>query len=119
MAVTLFLFSGRPPLTLKNLFQLEDKAAKTQFCLTDALSSAWHAIGLKLGIREDILQGIKVARDNDMQRLGAVWTMWFKKSDQIANDKVYPFSWSGLRRLLADSEKKNIANEFFEYLDKL
>ena len=104
-------------MTLKNLFQLEDKAANTKFCLTDALSPAWHAIGLKLGIRGDILQGIEVARDTDVQRLGAVWTMWLDESDQIANDRVYPFSWSGLRRLLANSGKKNIANEFFEYLD--
>lgn len=104
---------------LEKLFLLEDVHARTEFSLADALSSTWYNIGLKLGIRKDILDGIEVARDTDVQRLGAVWTLWFDESDQVANDKKYPVSWRGLRRLLADSGEKGIAKEFFEYLDKL
>ena len=51
--------------------------------------------------------------------MGQVWQLWFDESDIVANDDKYPLSWMGLRRLPADSGEKNIAKDFFEYLDKL
>jgi hypothetical protein len=97
------------------LFLMKSEITGAEFNLTQSISASWRSIGLKLGADKETVDSIYTNKNTDDERLAEVWTLWFEQ----LRKEMYPLSWEGLRKLLADIKQEAIAKDFFEYLGKI
>ena len=102
------------------MIYLGNKQAGTEVRITKELADVWYTIGQKLGVKKEKLEAVGASTDytND-ERLKRVWNLWLYNTDEPLNRKKYPPSWEGFRKLLKNIGKQNVAQEFFEFLNKL
>lgn len=84
------------------------------------ISGRWHDIGSRLGLTTNQLNGIETNKGNQDQRFIAVMDDWICDADGLPHASKYPYSWTGLYRLLADSGVSTYAKElttFMQYID--
>lgn len=99
-----------------NLTLLKNRRTREKFQLTTKIGTIWSNIGLRLGIESDLLDSIMDEERTNERRLHRVLNKWFSNASQLPNHEDYPLSWQGLRNILDDCEKEEIAKEYFEFL---
>ena len=68
----------------------------------------WDRVALNLGFRPKQIQSIRhEPGDNQMKVFGE----WFSNANSLPNKKRYPKKWSGLIRLLKDSDLGELSEE--------
>ena len=92
------------------------KGVRYEYRLASKIGSIWSNIGSRLGIEPDILDCIIDEQRTNEKRLNQVMNRWLSNAGNLPNHEEYPLSWEGLRNLLEDCEKGEVANEFFEFL---
>lgn len=85
------------------------------FRLTAKIASVWMTVGNRLEIEPNILDcWLDENPRNHKQSLWRVFREWL---DNAQDDGEYPLTWNGLRQLLEDSGKKEIAKQYFLFLE--
>ena len=75
-------------------------------------ASKWNRVAECLGMEHGEINSIRKNNPfSDDDRVGAVFREWFDNANNLANCKRYPKKWSGLIRLLRDSELGELSEE--------
>lgn len=98
---------------------LKNRKTGEKFRLTTKIGTIWSNIGLRLGIESDFLDSIMDEERTNERRLRRVLQTWLSNAGQLPNHEDYPLSWQGLRNILDDCEKEEIAKEYFEFLSAM
>lgn len=101
------------------LLFVKNKKTKEKYELTSKIGSVWGNIGLRLGIEPDILDCIIDEERTNDRRLNRVLQKWLSNAGGLPNHEEYPLSWEGLRNILEDCDKHEIAKEYFEFLSAM
>ncbi len=96
-----------------------NRATDESFNLADRIGNCWNNIGLTLGIEHDVLEGIRSNNGNNPERLQNVFNRWLGNAAGLPNHHLYPLSWQGLKTLLEDCQKKEVAKQYFEFIGKM
>ena len=111
-------------MTVKDLNALKNKRA--EFNLSSELSLIWDTVGLQLEIKKSILQKFEATGKSKAEKMNMVWTEWlntdyFPKISLFGTfeKEKYPPTWEGLRSLLTDLGKGELAREYFEFIYKV
>lgn len=78
--------------------------------------SKWERIAERLGLNPHKIRSIQQDRHDDHQRVTAVFMEWLENANQLSNHKKYPKKWSGLVKLLKDSELGQLAEDLMSAL---
>ena len=90
--------------------------AGTRFRLSDKILAKWDIIGETLGLDHDTIEAINDDERRAEKKLRRVLSKWFDNAGALPNHQDYPLTWDGLRTLLVDIQKKEVAEQFFEFL---
>ena len=110
-------------MTVKDLNALKNKRA--EFDLTSELSPMWDTVGLQLEMKKSFLEKFEATEKSKAEKLNMVWTKWLN-TDYLpkinfwgdVEEVKYPATWEGLRILLCDLGKGELAQEYFEFIYK-
>ena len=95
---------------------MKNKSTGERYKLWEKIVSKWPDIGNRLGIANDLLESIQVEPGRAESKLRSVLAMWFDNAGYLPHSDEYPLTWRGLKTLLEDIEKEEVAKEFFEFL---
>ena len=104
------------PEDIRVLTSLKNNKGKI-YELVIKISQHWETIAERLELDPATVTQIKdIFPPNDYkERMRRVFQIWCENADGLPK-KDYPKTWKGLRKLLDDSNIKNEADEYFEYL---
>ena len=71
----------------------------------------WSNVATTLGLEPGEIQSIRRNRFSDEERVSDVFHRWFDNANNLPNKKKYPKKWSGLIRLLSDSDLGQLSEE--------
>ena len=71
----------------------------------------WSNVATNLGLEPGEIESIRRNRYSDDERVTDVFGRWFDDAKNLPNSKKYPKKWSGLIRLLNDSELGQLSEE--------
>ena len=71
----------------------------------------WSNVATTLGLEPGEIQSIRQNYFSDEQRVSDVFRHWFDNANNLPNKKRYPKKWSGLIRLLSDSDLGQLSEE--------
>lgn len=92
----------------------------TRFNLSDKIVMSWRTIGTILGIADDRLTSyLEDSNGNNSKALSKVFGIWLSNAEGLPKHDDYPLSWQGLYNLLEDSDRLEIAKEYFAFLDDI
>ena len=97
---------------------MKNRKTGERYRLSDKISSKWRMIGTLLGIEDDLLDSIDMDHGYNDKKLRRVLGKWFENAGQMNNRDEYPLTWKGLKILLEDIEKAEIAKEYFDFLKR-
>jgi hypothetical protein len=86
-----------------------------RFRLGEKIATKWHQIGTRLGLEKDFLESLEELHGAD-KRLDKVLGKWFDNADDLPHKDEYPLTWKGLKTLLEDVEKGEVAKQYFNFL---
>ena len=64
----------------------------------------WNDVATTLGLEPGEIESIRRNRFSDEERVSDVFRHWFDNAKNLPNKEWYPMKWSGLVRLLSDSD---------------
>ena len=82
---------------------------KVKVCNT--AQAKWKIIAGLLGLEYNVIQDINRRSTNDHECVEKVFDRWLKNANSLPNKKKYPKKWTGLIRLLRDSELGELAED--------
>lgn len=100
----------------RDLDFLKNRKTGKKFRLTDKIGTIWSNIGLTLGIEPDLLDCFMDEERTNEKRLRRVMEKWLTNAGGLPYHDSYPLSWKGLRDILLDCEKIEVAKEYFDFL---
>lgn len=112
----LLAFLGRNAPKAEDISLVKNKHTGERYRLWEKIVAEWYNIGTKLGIENSLLEAIKVEPGNAESKLRNVLGKWFDNAGNLPHSDEYPLSWKGLKTLLEDIDKEEVAKEFFEFL---
>ena len=71
----------------------------------------WSNVATNLGLGPGEIESIRRNHFSDDERVTDVFRHWFDNANNLPNKKIYPKKWSGLIRLLSDSELGQLSEE--------
>jgi hypothetical protein len=71
----------------------------------------WRAVAESLGLDPGEIEGIRQNRSSDDERVTDVFARWFGDAKNLPNSTIYPKKWSGLIRLLNESELGQLSED--------
>jgi hypothetical protein len=71
----------------------------------------WKNVAENLGLEPGEIESIRRNRYSDDERVTDVFGRWFDDAKNLPNNKKYPKKWSGLIRLLNESELGQLSEE--------
>ena len=71
----------------------------------------WSNVATNLGLEPGEIESIRRNHFSDDERVTDVFGRWFDDAKNLPNSKKYPKKWSGLIRLLNDSELGQLSEE--------
>ena len=77
----------------------------------DTAESKWDKIAEHLGLNPSRIKSIRQDHHDNHGRMTDVFTEWFENANQLPNHSKYPKKWSGLIRLLKDSDLGELAED--------
>ena len=94
------------------------KIKEKKYELIKKISAHWETIAERLEVDPATVTQIRaIFPPNDFkERMRRVFQIWCENADGLPNKDDYPKTWNGLRQLLADSNIKNEADEYFKFL---
>ena len=69
----------------------------------------WNTIAASLGLNDAKINNIQSDHHSNVDRVRAVYREWLDNTVGLPSADKYPLSWSGLIRLLGDSQLQNFA----------
>ena len=76
----------------------------------------WNVVAECLGLEPGEIDGIKRNNYTDGERVTDVLHHWFDNANNLPNKGKYPKKWSGLIRLIKDSDLGQLADEIQQVL---
>ena len=92
---------------------IKSKDGKT-YRLYSNIAIHYKTIANTLGIDYNKITLIERGSEDYADRVQRVFQEWFQNANQLPNG--YELSWTGLRKILEDSDLANVAQDFFEVL---
>ena len=87
------------------------------FRLLSKLTGNWKLIGEILGLEDYLDEWETVPSKED--RLRNIFGKWKENAMNLEGDKErYPYSWEGLRNILEDAGYSEVAETYFDILEK-
>ena len=77
----------------------------------NSAAAKWKLIAERLGLEPGVITSIHRNNYDDHARVTDVFRHWFDNANSLPNKKKYPRKWSGLIKLLTDSELGELAIE--------
>ena len=77
----------------------------------NGVRAKWKTIAGLLGLEYNDIQGIDRRSADDNECVEKVFDIWLKNANSLPNKKRYPKKWSGLIRLLRDSDLGELAED--------
>ena len=77
----------------------------------DSAAAKWKLIAGNLGLEPGAITSIHHNNFDDRGRVTAVFRHWFDNANSLPNRKKYPRKWSGLIKLLTDSQLAELAKK--------
>jgi hypothetical protein len=96
-----------------------DRATGRSFNLANHISASWKVIGLTLGMEPNRLTSIERKGYDDSERLMTVFSRWLENAAGLPHHADYPLSWQGLNTLLQNTERREVAKQYFEFLNTI
>ena len=113
-------YFGREAPTIRNLcVAVIDHPTGKSFNLAHHISRSWKKIGLQLGIELNKLESIERSRCDDEETLMSIFKLWMENAVGLPHHARYPLSWQGLNTLLEDIGKREVAKQYFEFLENM
>lgn len=113
-------YLGRGAPKTGDLTLLKNRKMDTRFNLSDKIVMSWRTIGTILGIADDRLTSyLEDSNGNNSKALSKVFGIWLSNAEGLPKHDDYPLSWQGLYNLLEDSDRLEIAKEYFAFLDDI
>ena len=103
---------------MDDLFLVKNKRGD-KFRLSEKIMTKWETIGSRLAIAEDTLEAINSDHGRSESKLRKVFSIWMDNAGGLPNSQVYPLSWKGLKTLLEDIDKVEVAKEYFKFLENV
>ena len=75
----------------------------------NSAAAKWKLIAERLGLESGVITSIHRNYYDDYARVTEVFRHWFDNANSLPNKKKYPKKWSGLIKLLVDSELGELA----------
>lgn len=101
---------------LEDIFLVKNRTGE-RFKLWEMIVAKWFDIGTKLGLENDLLESIQEDPGRGESKLRRVLGKWFDNAGNLPHNDEYPLTWKGLRTLLEDIDKEEVARKFFAFLD--
>lgn len=98
---------------------IRNPTTREKFELAKMIGSIWSTIGSRLRIEPNLLDCMMDEERNNGRCLQRVFDEWFSNAPGMKNHKLYPLSWQGLRTLLEDCDKEEIARKYFDFLSQM
>ena len=83
----------------------------------DTAEGKWCKIAEYLGLNPNKVKSIRRDCHDDHERVTEVFFEWLNNANQLPNSRKYPKKWSGLIRLLKDSELGELAEDLWSALN--
>ena len=77
---------------------------------------SWKDVAENLGLEPGEIKGIQRNNHDDDEKMSEVIRHWFDNANNLPNKKKYPKKWSGLIRLLNDSDLGELSKKVEEAL---
>ena len=71
----------------------------------------WRNVAESLGLEPGEIESIRRNHFSDDERVTDVFRHWFDNANNLPNKKIYPKKWSGLVRLLNNSDLGELSGE--------
>ena len=112
------VYKGQRGPKMDDLFLVKNKHGE-KFRLSDKIMTKWETIGSRLGIEGDTLEAINSDHGRSESKLRKVFGIWMDNAGGLPNHQEYPLTWKGLKTLLEDIDKVEVANEYFKFLENV
>lgn len=77
----------------------------------DDIAVRWNIVAERLGLEPGEIESIRRNKHDDRERLTSVFGRWFENANMLPNKNKYPKNWTGLIRLLCDSDFGELAEK--------
>lgn len=101
---------------MRDLTFVKNPADRKTFRLFSKIKDNWRDLCYQLGLENCISE---LDRQDPDERLRRIFGKWRDNASNLDDAESYPYSWQGLRNLLEDADYANVADEYFEFLEKI
>ena len=88
------------------------------FRLLSKIKSRWREIGATLQVDDSDIVTIEEDKHKLDDKILEVFRLWIDNASGLPGKDDYPHTWQGLYNILQYSELKEVANQYFEFLNK-
>ncbi len=88
-----------------------------RFRLMSRIALQWKRIAEVLGLDDVTIDHIENQYADKDEQVRQVFKKWFDNASELLRSQFYPLTWYGLNELLIDSEMKEIAKQYFAFLE--
>lgn len=94
-----------------SLLEWKDGSRSGKVRVYNSAAAKWELIAERLGLEPGAITSIHRNSYDDHSRVTNVFRHWFDNANSLPNRKKYPKKWSGLIKLLIDSELGELADD--------
>ena len=112
-------YLGRPAPIMSDFILVKNDEKHDERKLSQRISTCWEKIGIVLGIEHNIIEGINNGPGHTEDHFREIIAIWLDEASGLPNSARYPLSWEGLKTLLEDIDKCEVAKDYFSFLDNI
>ena len=98
---------------------VKNRTTGEKFELLAKIAMYWESIGHRLGILHAKLMSIEDEQRTNIGRVRSVLNIWISNASGLPNSEEFPLSWQGLWNILESIGKRDVAQEYFDFMERL